>query len=141
MRKVFVLAALLVFVSGVAMAQDQPKAEVFGGYSFLRVNPGGGISGENFPAGWHASIAGNVAATGAAQVDTELLQLNPQHLAHVAGRSRQCDSGHRRRAEHSRQDGAGQLKNSSSEACGESSIRQLRQPSPGECRDIPHLHR
>jgi len=60
MRKVFVLAALLVLVSGAAMAQDQPKAELFGGYNFLRFNPGGGVNGENFPAGWHASIAGNV---------------------------------------------------------------------------------
>ena len=60
MRKFLVLAALLVFVSGVAMAQDHPKAEVFGGYSYLRVNPGQGVSGENFPGGWHASLAGNV---------------------------------------------------------------------------------
>lgn len=59
MRKMFVLAALIVLVSGVAMAQDYPKAELFGGYSYVRVNPGGGINGENFPAGWHASIAGN----------------------------------------------------------------------------------
>jgi opacity protein-like surface antigen len=59
MRKFLVLAALLVFVSGAAMAQDHPKAELFGGYSFLRVNPGQGVSGENFPGGWHASVAGN----------------------------------------------------------------------------------
>jgi hypothetical protein len=36
-----------------------PQAEVFGGYSYLRINPGGGIPGENVPAGWHASVAGN----------------------------------------------------------------------------------
>ena len=60
MRKLFILVALVVLVSGAAMAQDHPKAEIFGGYSFLRVNPGGGINGENFPAGWHASVAGNV---------------------------------------------------------------------------------
>lgn len=60
MRKFFVLAALLVFVSGAAMAQDHPKAEVFAGYSFLRVNPGQGVSGENFAGGWHGSIAANV---------------------------------------------------------------------------------
>ncbi len=59
MRKVCLLVALVVLVSGAAMAQDHPKAEVFGGYSFLRVNPGQGVTGENFPAGWHASIAGN----------------------------------------------------------------------------------
>ncbi|MCL5288754.1 MAG: outer membrane beta-barrel protein [Acidobacteria bacterium] len=60
MRKLFILVALLVLVSGTAMAQDHPKAEIFGGYSFLRVNPGQGVSGENFAGGWHASIAGNV---------------------------------------------------------------------------------
>lgn len=59
MRKLFVLAALVVLFSGAAMAQDHPKAELFGGYSFARVNPGGGMTGENFPVGWHASIAGN----------------------------------------------------------------------------------
>jgi len=42
-----------------AQAQDTPQAEVFGGYSFLRVNPGGSSSGENVPGGWHASVAGN----------------------------------------------------------------------------------
>lgn len=60
MRKMFVLVALLVLFSGAAMAQDHPKAELFGGYSFARINPGEGVSGENFPGGWHASIAGNV---------------------------------------------------------------------------------
>jgi hypothetical protein len=60
MRKLFVLVALVVLVSGAAMAQEHPKAEIFGGYSFVRVNPGQGVSGENFPGGWHASIAGNV---------------------------------------------------------------------------------
>ena len=59
MRKVLVLAALLVLVSGVAMAQDHPKAEVFGGYSYLRINPGQGIKGDNIPGGWAASVAGN----------------------------------------------------------------------------------
>jgi len=60
MRKLFVLAALVVLFSGAAMAQDHPKAEFFGGYSFLRVNPGQGLKGDNIPGGWHASIAGNV---------------------------------------------------------------------------------
>jgi opacity protein-like surface antigen len=43
-----------------AAAQNTPQAEIFGGYSYLRLNPGQGISGENIPAGWHASVAGNV---------------------------------------------------------------------------------
>jgi opacity protein-like surface antigen len=59
MRKVFVLAALLVLVSGAAMAQDHPKAEIFGGYSFAHISPGQGIQSDNLPKGWHASVAGN----------------------------------------------------------------------------------
>lgn len=42
--------AMLLFAA-VASAQDNPKAEVFGGYSYLRVNPGSGISGQNFNGG------------------------------------------------------------------------------------------
>ena len=60
MRKFFVLVALVVLFSGAALAQEHPKAELFGGYSYLRLNPGQGLSGENVPGGWHASIAGNV---------------------------------------------------------------------------------
>jgi opacity protein-like surface antigen len=60
MRKLLVVAALVMLCSGAAMAQDHPKAELFGGYSYLRVNPGEGVKGENVPGGWHASLAGNV---------------------------------------------------------------------------------
>jgi len=60
MRKFFVLAALVVLFSGAAMAQDHPKAEFFGGYSYACINPGGGVTGFNLPAGWHASVAENV---------------------------------------------------------------------------------
>lgn len=61
MRKLLVLAALVVLCSGVAMAQDHPKAEIFGGYSYLRANPSGsGAQGDNIPGGWHASVAGNL---------------------------------------------------------------------------------
>jgi outer membrane protein OmpA-like peptidoglycan-associated protein/opacity protein-like surface antigen len=60
MRKLIILAALVVLVSGAAMAQDYPKVELFGGYSFLRISPGEGLKGGNLPGGWHASIAGNV---------------------------------------------------------------------------------
>jgi opacity protein-like surface antigen len=59
MRKFFVLAALVVLFSGAVMAQDHPKAELFGGYSYGRINPGQGFDGINLN-GWHASIAGNV---------------------------------------------------------------------------------
>lgn len=61
MFKRFAITVLaLVAFSVPALAQDTPQAEVFGGYSYLRVNPGQGVSGENIPAGWHASIAGNI---------------------------------------------------------------------------------
>lgn len=59
MRKLFVLAALVVLFSGAALAQDHPKAELFGGYSYGRINPGQDVAGINLN-GWHASIAGNV---------------------------------------------------------------------------------
>lgn len=50
---------LLCLFASVASAQT-PQAEVFGGYSFLRANPGGGSPGVSVPAGWHASVAANV---------------------------------------------------------------------------------
>jgi opacity protein-like surface antigen len=45
-------------MAAVASAQDAPKAEVFGGYSYLRLNPGSGFSGINLN-GWNASVTGN----------------------------------------------------------------------------------
>lgn len=46
-------------LAGVASAQDQaPKAEVFAGYSYVRVNPGFGAPGVNFNGG-SASISYN----------------------------------------------------------------------------------
>ncbi len=59
MRKLVWLCAVILLLSVPAMAQDHPKAEIFGGYSYLRVNPGGGASGENFAGGWAASAAIN----------------------------------------------------------------------------------
>ncbi len=59
MRKLVWLCAVVLLLSAPAMAQDHPKAEIFGGYSFLRINPGGGLSGENFAGGWAASAAIN----------------------------------------------------------------------------------
>ncbi len=51
-------ALLALFISsvfaGVAAAQSAPAAEAFIGYSFVRAD-----GGENFPGGWHGSIAGN----------------------------------------------------------------------------------
>ena len=41
MRKLFILAGLILFVAAPAIAQETPKAELFGGYEYLRLNPGG----------------------------------------------------------------------------------------------------
>ena len=59
MRKLFVPVMLILFmflfVAGPAMAQEAPKAELFGGYEYLRLNPGGGGCH-----GFGANIAYNV---------------------------------------------------------------------------------
>lgn len=50
-RLVLLCGALLLF-AGVASAQDEaPKVEVFGGYSYVRVNPGFNAPGLNFNGG------------------------------------------------------------------------------------------
>jgi opacity protein-like surface antigen len=41
MRNLFILGALVLFVAAPAIAQETPKAELFGGYEYLRLNPGG----------------------------------------------------------------------------------------------------
>jgi opacity protein-like surface antigen len=49
MKRLALLCGAMLLFAGLASAQsDAPKAEVFGGYSYLRVNPGFNISGENF---------------------------------------------------------------------------------------------
>lgn len=54
MKRVFSIASLLFVCSLSAKAQDFPKAEVFGGYSFFRAGGGDNLNG------WNASVAGNV---------------------------------------------------------------------------------
>src|SRR6266542_1500962 len=52
-------------MAGIAYAQEAPKAEVFGGYSYLRFRPGISVSGATFTSdtinlnGWNASLTGN----------------------------------------------------------------------------------
>jgi len=58
MRKLFILIAIVLASAGSAVAQDFPKAEIFGGYQYIRVNPGGGASGANCQGG-AGSVAGN----------------------------------------------------------------------------------
>lgn len=40
MRKMLIVLGLVLLVSGTAMAQDNPKAEIFGGYTYLRLSGG-----------------------------------------------------------------------------------------------------
>lgn len=51
MKKLGLLCGVMLLFAMVASAQESPKAEVFGGYSLLRVNPGSGVSGQNFNGG------------------------------------------------------------------------------------------
>ena len=51
------ILAVLILFSLVAVAQDTPKAEVFGGYQYTRLSGGG--TGANFN-GWNGALTGNV---------------------------------------------------------------------------------
>jgi opacity protein-like surface antigen len=59
MRKLLILCGFMLFAAGSALAQDQPKGEVGGNYTYIRINPGGGASGENCHGGG-GSVAGNL---------------------------------------------------------------------------------
>lgn len=59
MRRIVSLAGLLLLLTLPAAAQDPPKAEVFGGYQYTRVNPGEGAEGINLN-GWNAALQGNL---------------------------------------------------------------------------------
>jgi hypothetical protein len=62
MRKLLCVAAALALLAIPVFAQDSPKAEVFGGYQYTRINPGHGITGENFN-GFNAAVTGWVNGT------------------------------------------------------------------------------
>src|SRR6202158_482655 len=55
MRNILILLALILLTGGSVMAQDYPKAEIFGGYQYLRLNPGGANC-----QGGGGSVAGNL---------------------------------------------------------------------------------
>jgi hypothetical protein len=55
MKRTRILAILLFVCARAAQAQDDPKADLFVGYSFVRL---GGL--RNFPAGYHVSLAGSI---------------------------------------------------------------------------------
>ncbi len=59
MKRALLVVCVILAVAGLALAQEAPKAEVFGGYSYLRINPGQGIDGVNAN-GWEAALTGNV---------------------------------------------------------------------------------
>ena len=58
MRTFFVVVVLLGLLSFPVMAQDNPKAEVFGGWQYQHLG-GSGLS-VNIPEGWDASVTGNI---------------------------------------------------------------------------------
>src|SRR5271157_3397222 len=51
MKRLALLCGAVLLFAGMASAQENPKVEVFGGYSYLRVNPGFGAPGLNFNGG------------------------------------------------------------------------------------------
>ncbi len=55
MRSLLRLGVVILFIAAPAMAQETPKAEIFGGYQYLRLNPGGSNC-----QGGGGSIAGNL---------------------------------------------------------------------------------
>ncbi len=59
MRKFLVIAMLAAVIGLPLWAQDNPKAEIFGGYEYLRINPGSGAPGQNNN-GWNAALTGNL---------------------------------------------------------------------------------
>src|ERR1700693_2296045 len=69
MRYICAFLLLCLFAFGTAaFAQDYPKAEVFGGYSFLNVDTNGLTSRQNLN-GWEAAVSGNVNKWYAAEFD------------------------------------------------------------------------
>jgi opacity protein-like surface antigen len=59
MRKLLIPLALVCLIALPVFAQENSKAEVFGGYQYTRINPGSGVSGENFN-GWNAAFTANL---------------------------------------------------------------------------------
>ncbi len=59
MRKLSILGGLILFAAVPAVAQDNPKGEVAGNYTYVRINLGGGAPGQNCHGGG-GSAAGNL---------------------------------------------------------------------------------
>ncbi len=56
MRKLFVAASLLLLLPLAAIAQDKPKVEIFGGYSYVHTDDALDLDLH----GWNASVTGNL---------------------------------------------------------------------------------
>lgn len=54
-----VLLSLVLF-TGSALAQDTPEFEIFGGYSYIKVNEGGAGTSYDLQRGWSASLSPNL---------------------------------------------------------------------------------
>ena len=59
MRKLIAVVFSIVMFAAASFAQDTPKSEIFAGYSYMRVNPGAPLDGENFN-GFNTSGAFNL---------------------------------------------------------------------------------
>jgi Outer membrane protein beta-barrel domain len=57
--KKFLGVVIVLLVISVPMFCQENKAEVFGGYQYTRINPGGGVGGENFN-GWNGAATYNM---------------------------------------------------------------------------------
>ena len=68
MKKLMVLAVLVVLASALGFSQEVPKWEVFGGYTYLRVNPGFGADGVD-TSGWEAAANYNFNRTWGLKAD------------------------------------------------------------------------
>src|SRR5262245_43042468 len=58
MRKLFFIAALALALPIIAQAQDSPRTEIFGGYSYLRLNDD--LNDDKDLNGWNASVNQNI---------------------------------------------------------------------------------
>lgn len=58
MRKFMLIVGVVLALCGSAFGQDVPRAEVFGGYSYLNVDTNG-LSPRQSANGWEASVTGN----------------------------------------------------------------------------------
>jgi opacity protein-like surface antigen len=68
MRNLCLICLLCVAMGGLAIAQDYPRAEVYGGYSYVNIDTNG-LSDRQNANGWEASVSGNFNKWFAAEAD------------------------------------------------------------------------